>query len=141
LGAGGPGGAEGLPGGAPAAPCYRGGAMDDATLEPRAAALAPAPRPIARLSGPIAGMLWMALASALFALMNVLVRLASARVPWTEVAAVRTTVGALVAVGFALGRGTSLRIKDHRLTWARSLFGTAAMLCGFYAMGAPAIAL
>lgn len=90
---------------------------------------------------PLAGMLWMALSSSLFAVMNVLTRLASARVPWSEVAAVRTTVGALVAVGFALGRGSGLRIHDRKLSWARSLFGTAAMLCGFYAMGTPAIAL
>lgn len=89
----------------------------------------------------LAGMLWMVLSSLLFAVMNVLVRLAAARVPWSEVAAVRTGVGALVAIGFAVGRGASLTIHDRRLSWARSIFGTMAMLCGFYAMSAPAIAL
>jgi drug/metabolite transporter (DMT)-like permease len=86
-------------------------------------------------------MLWMALSSLLFATMNVLVRLASARVPWSEVAAARTSVGAAVAIGFAVSRGASLKIQDRRLSWARSTFGTLAMLCGFYAMGAPTIAL
>jgi drug/metabolite transporter (DMT)-like permease len=86
-------------------------------------------------------MLWMALSSLLFAAMNVLVRIGSARVPWSEVAAVRTSVGAFVAVGFAVSRGASLTIHDRRLSWARSIFGTLALLCGFYAMGAPAIAL
>ncbi|MEP7123949.1 MAG: DMT family transporter [Byssovorax sp.] len=89
----------------------------------------------------IQGMLWMALSSLLFAAMNVLVRLASARVPWSEVAAVRTGVGAAVAIGFAVSRGASLTIHDRRLSWARSIFGTLALLCGFYAMGAPTIAL
>jgi drug/metabolite transporter (DMT)-like permease len=115
--------------------------MSDGTIEPRPLGLDPEPRARRGISAPIAGLLWMTLASALFALMNVLVRAASAHVPWSEVAAVRTTVGALVAVAFALGRGSGLRIHDRKLSWARSLTGTAAMLCGFYAMGTPAIAL
>ncbi len=116
--------------------------MDEAALSPALAkrpGLAGGDR--APLSAPLTGMLWMALSACLFAVMNVLTRLASARVPWSEVAAVRTTIGALVAVAFAFGRGSGLRIHDRRLSWARSLFGTGAMICGFYAMGTPAIAL
>lgn len=90
---------------------------------------------------PLAGLLWMTVASALFAVMNVLVRLSSARVPWIEVAAVRGLVGAAVAVTAARARGVPLVIHDRRLGWARSLFGTGALLCGFYAMGSPGMAL
>lgn len=90
---------------------------------------------------PLLGMLWMAIASALFATMNILVRMAAAKVPWIEVAAARSLIGALVAVGVAVGRGAPLAIRDRRLAWARSIFGTGGLLCGFFAMGAPAIAL
>lgn len=83
----------------------------------------------------------MVAASIFFAMMNVTVRLGSSRLPWAEVASVRASVGALVAVSFAVGRGASLAIHDRRLSWARSLFGTGAMFCGFYAMGSSSIAL
>lgn len=87
------------------------------------------------------GFAWMALASVLFAAMNVFVRLAARRVPWIEVASARGILGALVAVAVARSRGATLAIHDRRLAWARSIFGSAALLCTFYAMGAPAIAL
>ncbi|MFT3767020.1 MAG: DMT family transporter [Minicystis sp.] len=90
---------------------------------------------------PLAGLLWMTLASALFAVMNVLVRLSSAHVPWTEVASARGIVGATVAVLAARARGVPLQIHDRRLSWARSLFGTGALLCGFYSMGSRGMAL
>lgn len=83
----------------------------------------------------------MALASALFAAMNVLVRVSSAELPWSEVAAARGLVGAAVAVLVARARGVSLRVHDRRLSWARSLFGTGALLCGFYSMGSRGMAL
>lgn len=96
-----------------------------------------------RENRPVAGMLWMALASALFALMNVGVRLASAHVPWPEVAASRALVGAATAIGFGLARGASLRVdrRDRGLTWARALCGTVAMVCGFFTLAAPLLAL
>lgn len=90
---------------------------------------------------PFAGMLWMALASALFAAMNVLARVASARVPWAEVAAARTTVSAAVALGIALARRAPLTIHDQRKAWGRSVCGTIAMVCVFYTLGAPEVAL
>ncbi|MGK4004295.1 DMT family transporter [Sorangium sp. So ce1036] len=96
-----------------------------------------------RARWPLAGVLWMILAQALFAAMNVLARLSSARAPWTEVAASRTLVGAATALGVALARGAPLTMgkSDRRLTWARSLFGTGAMLCTFYTLGASQVAL
>lgn len=92
---------------------------------------------------PFAGLLWMALASALFALMNLFARLASAHVPWTEVGACRALVGGATALGFALARGAPLAVdaRERRLGWARSLCGTVALLCTFYTLGAPRIAL
>jgi drug/metabolite transporter (DMT)-like permease len=90
---------------------------------------------------PFAGMLWMALASALFAAMNVFARVASARLPWAEVGAARTTVAALVALGVAFVRRAPLTIRDKPKAWARSLCGTVAMLCVFYTIGASEIAL
>jgi drug/metabolite transporter (DMT)-like permease len=87
------------------------------------------------------GLLWMVLASTLFAVMNVCVRLGAREVAWQQVAAARTTVGALVAVAVALVRGAPLFVVDQKKAWGRSLFGTGAMLCCFYALGAPEIAL
>ena len=65
--------------------------MDHAALEQAPEEGDPPLTPGARIDAgaPLAGMLWMALSSSLFAVMNVLTRLASARVPWSEVAAVR----------------------------------------------------
>lgn len=93
------------------------------------------------LGHPFAGMLWMAAASALFAAMNVFARLASASLPWPEVAAARTVVAVLVAVSVAYARRAPLTVRDRPMAWARSLAGTASMLCVFYALGAPQIAL
>jgi drug/metabolite transporter (DMT)-like permease len=90
---------------------------------------------------PLAGIAWMAVASALFAVMNLLVRLASARVPWAEVAAARSLVGAAVVVVVARAQGARLTTHDRRLSWGRSLFGTGALLCGFFAMGFPGLPL
>jgi hypothetical protein len=62
-----------------------------------------------RQGSPIAGVLWMVLAQSLFAAMNVLARLSSARVPWPEVAASRTLVGAATALGVAFMRRAPIR--------------------------------
>ncbi|WP_437301329.1 DMT family transporter [Sorangium sp. So ce426] len=96
-----------------------------------------------RAAHPTAGVLWMLLAQSLFAAMNVLARLSSEHAPWPEVAASRTLVGAATALGVALVRRAPLSVGrgDRRLAWARSLCGTGAMLCGFYTLGAPQIAL
>src|SRR5262245_5550899 len=106
---------------------------------------APAPlgRPVAtsRPPAPLAGIAWMLLATALFAVMNLLARSSSRTVPWMEVAAVRSFVGAAAALAVAIGRRAPLRVYDQKKAWARSLSGTGAMLCGFYTLGAPAIAL
>jgi drug/metabolite transporter (DMT)-like permease len=105
--------------------------------------LAAAAAPDRAPARPGVGLLWMALAATLFAVMNFFVRVASAHVPWTEVAASRALVGGAIALGVARARGAPLTIdpRDRRLGWARSICGTGAMLCTFYTLGAPAIAL
>ncbi len=82
---------------------------------------------------------WMTLAQSGFACMNVLARLAHAHAPWAEVAAVRASIGALVALSVARSRGSSLVIHKKGRAWERSLFGTASVLAIFYVLGSPAI--
>jgi drug/metabolite transporter (DMT)-like permease len=124
-------------------PCYRTSPVESAPIKQASVEVA-APRGSARPpspSSPIAGMLWMLLASTFFSMMNVTVRLGSAHLPWVEVASARAVIAVVVTVSIAAWRGASLEIHDRRLSWVRSLSGTAAMFCSFYAMGAPSIAL
>jgi drug/metabolite transporter (DMT)-like permease len=83
----------------------------------------------------------MVLAQICFAAMNLCTRLAAGELPWPEIAAARFLVGALVAVGLACYRGSSLRVTDRPNTWRRSLFGTSAAVCTFYALASRRIAL
>jgi drug/metabolite transporter (DMT)-like permease len=88
------------------------------------------------------GMLWVTLSTVLFSVMNVLVRLAAAHhVPWAEVGAARSFVGVFVTIGAAWLQRAPLAVRDQRRAWARSLAGTTAMVCFFFTLGAPAIAL
>ncbi len=84
---------------------------------------------------------WMALASALFATMNLLARLATGHASWSLVAAVRALVGLGVAVAVARVRGRSLRVADRRAMWLRSILGTTAMGCTFLALSRPSLPL
>lgn len=83
----------------------------------------------------------MALAQVFFAGMNVSTRLGARDLPWSEIAAVRFLVGALIAVAIAWYRGSSLRISDRPSTWRRSVYGTLAAACTFYALASSRIAL
>jgi drug/metabolite transporter (DMT)-like permease len=83
----------------------------------------------------------MVAASALFAAMGLCTRLAARDVPWSEVAAARALLGAAVAIAVARARRAPLAIHDQKTAWARSLCGTGAMICTFYTLGAPDIAL
>jgi drug/metabolite transporter (DMT)-like permease len=89
----------------------------------------------------LAGLGWMLLAQACFAVMNVSARLAGGDLPWQEVAAARFLVGVLLAVLLARVRGVSLRITDRRASWGRAIFGTLSALCTFYALTSPRIHL
>lgn len=83
----------------------------------------------------------MALGSTLFAAMNFLARLASTTASWTTVAAVRALVGALVAFSVARVRGSSLRAKERRLLFWRSVLGTVSMVSTFYALSSRTMSL
>jgi drug/metabolite transporter (DMT)-like permease len=83
----------------------------------------------------------MVLAQALFAVMNLCIRLGAHELPWSEVAAARFLLGALIAAAMARYRGSSLRIIDRPNTWGRSLFGTTAAVCTFYALASSRITL
>jgi drug/metabolite transporter (DMT)-like permease len=83
----------------------------------------------------------MALSACLFAAMNYFARRASPHAHWTVVAAVRAAIGAGVALAIAGLRGTRVRARPTTTMWLRSAFGTAAMICTFFALGSPALPL
>jgi len=83
----------------------------------------------------------MVLAQLFFAGMNVCTRLGARHLPWLEITAARFFIGALVALGIAWYRGSSLRITDRPNTWRRTVFGTAAAICTFYALASSRIAV
>jgi drug/metabolite transporter (DMT)-like permease len=83
----------------------------------------------------------MALAQLFFAGMNVCTRLGARDLPWSEIAAVRFLIGALIALAIAWSRGSSLRISDRPSTWRRSVYGTLAAVCTFYALASSRISL
>ena len=83
----------------------------------------------------------MVLAQVFFAAMNVCTRLGARELPWSEIAAARFLVGVLIALGLAQYRNSSLRITDRPNTWRRSVFGTTAAVCTFYALASSRITL
>jgi drug/metabolite transporter (DMT)-like permease len=87
------------------------------------------------------GLAWMVLAQVFFAGMNVCTRLGARDLPWSEIAAARFLIGALIALVIAWYRGSSLRISDRPSTWRRSVYGTIAAMCTFYALASNRIAL
>src|SRR3954463_6284994 len=87
------------------------------------------------------GLAWMVLAQLFFAGMNVCTRLGARDLPWSEIAAGRFLIGALIALAIAWVRRSSLRITDRPSTWRRSVYGTIAAMGTFYALGSSRIAL
>jgi drug/metabolite transporter (DMT)-like permease len=83
----------------------------------------------------------MVLAQVFFAGMNVCTRLGARDLPWSEIAAGRFFIGALIALAIAWYRESSLRITDRPNTWRRSVFGTIAAICTFYPLASSRIAL
>ena len=82
----------------------------------------------------LAGLRWMLVAQCCFAIMNVCARLAGEGASWSEVAAARFLLGAILAWGIARSRGASLAITDWKTSWTRAIFGTASAICTFYAI-------
>lgn len=87
------------------------------------------------------GLGWMVLAQVFFAAMNVCTRAGARELPWSEIAAARFLVGVLIALGVARYRDSPLRITDRPNTWRRSVLGTTAAVCTFYALASSRIAL
>ena len=83
----------------------------------------------------------MALGAVLFALMNFFARLATSSASWMTVGGVRALIGALVAIGVARMRSSSLVANDRKALFWRSLFGTAAMATTFYALSSRTLPL
>jgi drug/metabolite transporter (DMT)-like permease len=83
----------------------------------------------------------MAVAQLFFAGMNICTRLGARTLPWPEIAAGRFLLGALIAYGLAVYRGSPLRITDRPNTWRRSGYGTIAAMCTFYALASSDMAL
>lgn len=84
---------------------------------------------------------WMVLAQVFFAGMNICTRLGARHLPWSEIASTRFLLGALIAYGLAAHRRTSLRITDRPNAWRRSIYGTLAAVCTFYALSSHRIAV
>jgi drug/metabolite transporter (DMT)-like permease len=81
------------------------------------------------------GALYMLTASACFAAMAAMVKLASSTSsPWAMVL-VRSLVIVAVVAALVRHRGVSLRFVRHRLLALRSLAGFSAMACYYYALG------
>jgi drug/metabolite transporter (DMT)-like permease len=83
----------------------------------------------------------MAFSATVFAVMNFLARVASSSASWTTVAAVRSIVGALVAVAVSRMRGTTLAPKEPRALFWRSFIGTIAMIGTFYSLSSRSVSL
>jgi drug/metabolite transporter (DMT)-like permease len=83
----------------------------------------------------------MGVAQVFFAGMNVCTRMGARDLAWSEIAAARFLLGAVIALAVAGYRGSSLRIGDRPRTWRRSVFGTIAAVCTFYALASSRIAL
>ncbi|MDX2194749.1 MAG: DMT family transporter [Gemmatimonadales bacterium] len=92
-------------------------------------------------SAAIRGMLWMVVAQACFALMNLGARFGGRSLHWTEVGLARFLLGAAVAFGVARTRGVPLVIMDQRAAWSRSVFGTISAVGVFVAVTSPRIPL
>ncbi len=81
------------------------------------------------------GIFWLLVSEACYSVMRVATRAGAADLPWAEIAAARFFGGALVAFVAARVQGVSLRVGDQKNAWLRSLSGTLAATCLFYALG------
>ncbi len=89
--------------------------------------------PVPRIDAPLRALAAMLFAATSFAVMNALVGGLHA-VPWPLLGLARSVFGLAAALILARARGASLRVFDTRTMWRRSLFGSASMLCTFYAL-------
>jgi drug/metabolite transporter (DMT)-like permease len=87
------------------------------------------------------GIFWILVTEVCFALMRMATRWGAVDLPGWEIGSARFLGGALVAWGLGRARGVSLRVRDQKNAWLRSIFGTINALAVFLALGSPRIAL
>ncbi len=83
---------------------------------------------------------WMIASCFLFACMGVCVKLASAAFSTGEIVFWRGLVSMAMMAGLALSRGVALRTPHWRMHLSRSLCGSTALACYFFAIGALPLA-
>lgn len=83
---------------------------------------------------------WMIVSCFLFACMGVCVKLASGDFSTGEIVFWRGAVSMLLMAGLALGQGISLRTPHWRMHLSRSISGSTALVCYFFAIGALPLA-
>ena len=84
---------------------------------------------------PLAGFTYMTAASTAFAVAYALTTsLGRVGVSWAFIGLVRAAVGLVASLGLARARGASLRVFGRGAMWIRSLAGSMASLCIFYAV-------
>ena len=84
------------------------------------------------------GVFWILVTEVCFALMRVATRWGAADLPGWEIGGVRFLGGALVAWGLGRARGVSLRVRDQKNAWLRSIFGTVQRARGVPGAGLEA---
>jgi drug/metabolite transporter (DMT)-like permease len=88
-----------------------------------------------RRDEPLRGVAYMLAASASFATMSALASsLGRAGIPWQLSIFVRAASGLVLAYAVARVRGAALGVASQRVMWTRSLAGTGAMVCTFFAL-------
>lgn len=83
---------------------------------------------------------WMIVSCFLFACMGVCVKLASGDFSTGEIVFWRGAVSMLLMAGLALGQGIALRTPHWRMHLSRSISGSTALVCYFFAIGALPLA-
>lgn len=83
----------------------------------------------------------MATAAALFSVMNFIAHRAGSTVHWTHIAMTRAVVGSLVGIAVAIVRRRPAFVVPSRIMWLRSVLGTVAMGCTFFALSKPSLPL
>jgi len=73
--------------------------------------------------------------------MRLAIRGAGSEYTWTQVAALRFSIGTVVIALWAMATGQHLRIVHARQTWLRCTFGVLSAFGTFYALGRPDIAV
>ncbi len=87
------------------------------------------------------GVAWLLVSEFCYAVMRISTRAGAGELHWAEIAAARFLGGAVVAIVAARAQGVSLRVRDSKNAWLRSLFGTGGALCLFHALGTKGISV